>query len=128
MPNTNTDVDINKAMAAGEAGADIEEAMRAEEIKAWSLQAASAAAAKEGIELTAAHWKVIEFLQKTYVVNGPASHARALASLLDEAFAVDGGAKTLYRLFPGGPVAQGSRLAGVPAPHDSKDPSFGTSI
>ena len=126
MPNT--DVDINKAMAAAEAGADIDEAMRAEEIKAWSQQAASAAAAKEGITLTDAHWKVIEFLQKTYVEKGPASHARALAALLDEAFAAEGGAKALYQLFPGGPVAQGSRLAGVPVPHDSKDPSFGTSL
>lgn len=126
MPNT--DVDINKAMAAAETGANIDEAMRAEELKAWSRPAASAAAAKEGIEMTAAHWKVIEFLQKTYVDNGPAPHARALASMLDEAFHAEGGAKALYRLFPGGPVAQGSRLAGVPAPHDSKDPSFGTSI
>jgi tRNA 2-thiouridine synthesizing protein E len=46
--------------------------------------------------------------------------------LLNERFAKEGGSKFLYELFPGGPVARGSRLAGVPAPSDARDLSFGS--
>jgi tRNA 2-thiouridine synthesizing protein E len=61
-------------------------------------------------------------------LHGPALHARYLLDPLAEKFAKQGGRKYLYLLFPGGAVTQGSRIAGLPVPKDSVDPSFGTAI
>lgn len=122
-----TDVDINKMIiTAAQKGGDPAQIVRANEISGWSREEARAKAAAEGIDLGADHWKVIEFLQGLYVSNGPAAHARQVSSALNDRFATMGGSKFLYQLFPGGPVAQGSRLAGIPAPHDTRDLSFGS--
>jgi len=45
---------------------------------------------------------------------------------LNEKFHTRGGLKFLYTLFPGGPVAQGCRLAGISAPPGSTDQGFGS--
>lgn len=37
-----------------------------------------------------------------------------------------GGLKFLYKMLPGGPVAQGCRLAGLKVPAGAKDKSFGS--
>lgn len=122
-----SDVDINKLIVtSAQKGSDPAQALRANEIASWSRDGAQTRARAEGIELSAGHWKVIEFLQGLYVSNGPAPHARLVSSALNDRFATEGGSKYLYQLFPGGPVGQGSRLAGVPAPHDTRDLSFGS--
>lgn len=124
-----SDLDINQAIHAAteaEKGLDPAQTLRAREIAGWSRAHAQRLAASEGIELGDGHWAVIELLQRLYVVRGPAPRARLLAAALNEHFASDGGSQLLYQLFPGGPVAQGSRLAGVPAPHDARDLSFGS--
>ena len=46
--------------------------------------------------------------------------------MLNEVFAGHGGRKYLWRLFPGGPVTQGLRIAGLPLPPHSGDKGFGT--
>jgi tRNA 2-thiouridine synthesizing protein E len=51
---------------------------------------------------------------------------RELHDALDERFHSRGGMKYLYKLFPGGPVAQGCELAGLPVPAGAKDKSFGS--
>lgn len=122
-----TDIDINKAIATGEPGANPDVLARAHEIGGWSREQAIEMAKAEGIELGVDHWTVIELLRTNYVEHGRTRHARHLAGLLDDAFAAQGGSKFLYLLFPGGPVSQGSRLAGIPAPHDARDLSFGSS-
>ena len=123
-----SDIDINKAIEAHQSGADLDAAARAQEVSGWSREAAREQAQAEGIALGDDHWAVIDLLRKTYVERGHAQHARLLSGLLNDAFADKGGSKYLYQLFPGGPVAQGSRLAGVPAPHDTQDRSFGSSF
>lgn len=123
-----TDIDINKAIEAQQSGASLEQLARADEISGWSREAATEKARAEGVDLTTEHWRVIDMLRATYLARGRAPHARILANMLDAEFAAAGGSKHLYQLFPGGPVTQGSRLAGVPAPHDSEDKSFGTSF
>jgi tRNA 2-thiouridine synthesizing protein E len=120
------EVDINKLIAISTNGADPMQAVRASEIAAWSEAKARELARADGIELTDTHIKAIKLLQQLYVARGPAPHARLLAAELADAFSAEGGGKFLYQLFPGGPVAQGSRLAGVPAPHDTRDLSFGS--
>lgn len=122
-----SDVDINKLIVtSAQKGGDPAQIVRAGEIAGWSREDAQSRARAEGIELTASHFKVLEFLQGLYVSNGPAPHARLLSSALNDRFADQGGSKFLYQLFPGGPVGQGARLAGVPAPHDTRDLSFGS--
>ena len=51
---------------------------------------------------------------------------RELKDALDEAFHPQGGIRYLHRLCPGGPVAQGCRLAGLAVPPGAVDPSFGS--
>lgn len=77
----------------------------------WTKEIAQAIAQEEGIaELTPAHWKVIEFLQKDYAERGALPSIRRLN-------AVGGVAtKDLYSLFPGGPLKKAARIAGLPKP------------
>lgn len=92
----------------------------------WSPLLVKQMAREEGIEeLTEAHWHVIYTLRNLYRDNGRATSARAVMHVLEQDFVDEGGRRFLYELFPKGPVSQGSRLAGVPAPPYSSDPSFG---
>ena len=97
----------------------------ASDLDEWSEQIAENIARKEGIEMTEAHWKVVRFLRNHYSEHG-ATSARRLTDLLDDEFAGLGGRKYLYEIFPNGPVTQASRIAGLPVPKDSTDPSFGS--
>jgi len=96
--------------------------------KNWDRQEAEATAKEIGLELTSAHWKVIDFIRTYFANAGELRHARELSEVLSERFAEEGGAKYLYRLFPGGPVSQGCRLAGIQVPSDASDGSFGYKV
>ena len=92
----------------------------------WSPKIASQLAQKEGLdELTEAHWHVIYLLRDLFRVQGRAENSRKIVHLLENNYLNEGGLRFLYELFPKGPVSQGSRLAGVPAPANSSEPSFG---
>lgn len=117
--------DINKIITSRQSGEDPERAERAASLAGWDM---AAAAAKEGIALTDAHREVVRWLQKQFLDHGPSSRARELADLLAQQFAGTGGRKHLYELFPGGPVSQGGRVAGIPVPADARDPSFGSAL
>jgi tRNA 2-thiouridine synthesizing protein E len=94
----------------------------------WSPLKVKQMAADEGLgELSDAHWHVIYLLRNLYRERGQLASAREVMSLLERDFIDEGGRKYLYELFPKGPVNQGSRLAGVPAPRHASDPSFGWS-
>lgn len=92
----------------------------------WNEREAERLAAEEGITLTDNHWDVVRFLRERYRRVGPAKSGRVLVEELDRAFSGHGGSKYLYQLFPKGPVAQGSRIAGLPLPAYTTDPSFGS--
>ena len=94
-------------------------------VEPWDASVAKSLAASEKIELTDEHMEVLTYIRKTYKKHGVIRHARSLSQALDTQFAAKGGSKYLYRLFPGGPVAQGCKIAGIPAPGDSRDESFG---
>ena len=83
-------------------------------------------AGKEGIELTGEHLGVVECLRDYYLELGEAESGRDLEEMLDEIFDGHGGRKYLWRLFPGGPVTQGMRIAGLPIPPHTGDKGFGT--
>ncbi len=94
----------------------------------WSEDIARKLAKELKIELKADHWEVVRFLREYYREHGQALHARSVLQALEERFAQKGGRKYLYLLFPGGAVTQASKIAGLPVPKDSVDPSFGTAI
>lgn len=93
----------------------------------WSRTIAKQRAQDEGLgALSGEQWRVINALRGRYRSHGPAAHARQIVQQLASDFAEEGGRRFLYEAFPGGPVSQGSRLAGVPAPADASDRSFGS--
>lgn len=72
-------------------------------------------AAAEGIELTDAHWEVINFQREQYREHGHTPNFRnmlkGMAQIRPE---VD--SKYLYDLFPMGPAKQAAKVAGLPQP------------
>lgn len=93
----------------------------------WNRNKSEKLAICEGIRLTDQHWDVIDYLRKLYLKQGLPRFARTTARALNRQFAAQGGSKYLYRLFAGGPVTQGSRLANLRTPANATDVSFGTS-
>jgi tRNA 2-thiouridine synthesizing protein E len=78
-------------------------------------EVAQAIAQAEGIALTDAHWKVIEYLRDEYRENGQTPNFRHMLKGLEEVMpGCD--SKALYELFPVGPAKQGAKIAGLPKP------------
>lgn len=92
----------------------------------WSLEKAVELARDEGITLTEEHVSVLLVLQDYFANHEGRTNFRELHDALDEEFHVDGGIKHLYKLFPGGPIAQGCRIAGLEVPAYAEDDNFGT--
>mgnify|MGYP001821373293 CR=1 FL=1 len=93
----------------------------------WTQNDAIARATEEGLAVSADLWDAVRALQEFYSRHDtPSINARELHDALEEHFHSRGGMKFLYQLFPGGPVTQGCRLAGLEAPAGSADQSFGS--
>jgi tRNA 2-thiouridine synthesizing protein E len=93
----------------------------------WSQESAASKAAAEGLAVSADLWDAIRALQEFYSRHDHTHiNARELHDALEERFHSRGGMKFLYKLLPGGPVAQGCLLAGLEAPAGSADQSFGS--
>ena len=92
----------------------------------WSDEVAMTLAAEEGIMLTKEHWAVIRNLRESYLNHDKFMKAGEALRCLERAFASQGGGKYLYRLFPGGPIRQGGRIAGLPELDYTTDLSFGS--
>jgi tRNA 2-thiouridine synthesizing protein E len=93
----------------------------------WDRYKSESLANNEGIALNDEHWAVIVYLRSYYLKRGLPRFARTTSKVLNRKFSAQGGNGYLYRLFPGGPVTQGSRLANLPIPANATDLSFGTS-
>ena len=95
----------------------------------WSRAVGEQAAREMGLHMTEAHWQVICALQEYYAQHEEGHiNVRELHDALDEHFHPEGGIKYLYRLFPGGPIAQGCRIAGLPPPAGAADKGFGSVV
>lgn len=92
----------------------------------WGRSKSLALATGEGIDFNNKHWEVIVFLRKYYLEHGLPITARTTARALNKNFSGQGGTKYLNRLFSGGPVTQGSRLANLRTPAFATDPSHGS--
>lgn len=118
-------LDINQAVAAREKTAT-ELPCKLDELDPWSEEIAHKLAKQEGLELTPERMEVVRYLRDHYEECGPSTSGRVLLHCMEDEFTRQGGRPYLYRLFPGGPVSQGSRIAGLPLPAYSSDRSFGS--
>ena len=88
----------------------------------WNEDMAMHLAKKEDIELSDAHWIVLRYLRKFYFQYGITPMVKILIRHIGEELGKEvGDREALYRLFPGGPSRQGSRIAGLPAPQGCID-------
>ena len=92
----------------------------------WTQDEADNRASEEGLETVADHWDVVRALHEFFArQEGPSINSRELHDALEERFHARGGMKYLFKLFPGGPVTQGCRIAGLEAPAGA-DKGFGS--
>jgi tRNA 2-thiouridine synthesizing protein E len=95
----------------------------------WTRERALEAARGEKLAPGEDHWEMVRALQEYYARHGKvAINVRELHDALEERFHRHGGMKYLFQLFPGGPVAQGCRLAGLKAPAGAADKGFGSVV
>ena len=72
-------------------------------------------AAAESIELTDAHWEVVNYLRGEYREHGHTPNFRNLLKAM-AAIRPEVDSKYLYDLFPVGPAKQAVKVAGLPQP------------
>lgn len=81
----------------------------------WDEAVANVLAAVEGIELTPAHWDVINYLREEYLENGGSQPMeRVILKEMSKRLGKKLSSKDLYVLFPLAPSKQGNRVAGLP--------------
>ena len=76
----------------------------------WNEDLGKQLAARIGIELTDAHWRVINFLRADYQTLGETATLRRVSIQADVPV------KELFRLFPGKPAKKMAYIAGLPKP------------
>ena len=81
----------------------------------WDKDVALILAAREGIELTQAHWDVLEYLREEYQNNnGNQPMERQINKDMGKRWGKTVSSKDLYKLFPLAPSKQGNKVAGLP--------------
>jgi tRNA 2-thiouridine synthesizing protein E len=93
----------------------------------WNRTKSSKLAKKEGMTLNDEQWDVIVYLRGCYLEQGLPRFARTTARDLSKHYSLQGGNKYLHRLFTGGPVSQGCRLANLRTPACASDSAYGFS-
>lgn len=90
---------------------DVDEDGFLQEPGRWNKDVAAALAKVEGVqELTAEHWKVVEYLRSYYLEFQVAPMIRKLCK--DTGFKLN----KIYELFPSGPAKGACKVAGLPKP------------
>lgn len=83
----------------------------------WDTDIAAAFARDEQIELSPAHWEIIDLLRDYYQQFDASPANRALVNFVKKRLGADkGNSIYLLSLFPGSPARVGSRIAGLPKP------------
>lgn len=95
------------------------------ELHRWNSHLANYLAEKEGIQLSEAHWEVLNFLREFYFTYGVSPMVKILMKYMAEDIGPEhANREYLYKLFPKGPARQGSRIAGLPEPQGCLDPDI----
>lgn len=93
----------------------------------WTRAQGKTQAKEENLEMGDDHWALVQALQDFYAHHEPNDiQLRELSDALDEHFHHKGGNRYLHTLFPGGPIAQGCRIAGLDAPSGAESKGFGS--
>ncbi len=83
----------------------------------WDKNLGKQLAQKDGLDLSAQHWQIIELVRKIYLETETTPPMRllikAIKTNINEEIA---NSRYLYRLFPDGPVRLSSKYAGLPKP------------
>lgn len=83
----------------------------------WSKELAEIFAKEDEIELSDAHWEVINFLRDYYEKYQIAPMIKILVKEIGKSMGKEkGNTKYLYELYPAGPAKQACRFAGLPKP------------
>lgn len=87
------------------------------DISDWSPVLAREIALQEGIELTEAHWEIIDLLREFYCEYELSPAMRILVKQVKSKFGDEkGNSHYLLTLFPGSPAKLASKIAGLPKP------------
>jgi tRNA 2-thiouridine synthesizing protein E len=83
----------------------------------WNRDVAEYLAKEEKVDMTEAHWEVIDFLREYYDEYQIAPAIRVLTKAIGKKLGADkGNNKYLYELFPYGPAKQACKIGGLPKP------------
>lgn len=83
----------------------------------WNQELALHIAELESIDMTPAHWEVVNFVQDFYREFDTSPAMRVLVKAMKKQLGEDkGNSRYLYKLFPKGPAKQATRIAGLPKP------------
>lgn len=83
----------------------------------WHPELAPIIAEQEGIELSDAHWEVVNFVRDFYLEYNTSPAIRMLVKAMAKALGEEkGNSMYLYKLFPKGPAKQATKIAGLPKP------------
>jgi tRNA 2-thiouridine synthesizing protein E len=87
------------------------------DLQDWSEEVALALARETAIQLTAAHWEVLNLLRDFHKRRGLTPVMRILVKLVErELGPPKGNSLYLLSLFPGSPAKVAARIAGLPRP------------
>ena len=87
------------------------------DIGQWTKDVADVIAKAENIDMSDAHWEVVNFLRDYYEEYQIAPAVRILVKEMTKKYGKDkGDLKALYALFPYGPAKQACKIAGLPKP------------
>ncbi len=83
----------------------------------WCEALASEMAERDSMQLTKAHWEVINFVREFYLTYNTSPAIRALTKAMKAEFGeAKASSRYLYKLFPEGPAKQATKYAGLPKP------------
>jgi tRNA 2-thiouridine synthesizing protein E len=87
------------------------------ELSAWNPKVAVVLATAEELDLTDAHWDVLNVLRDFHRETGVSPSMRPLVKLVRESLGEDKGTSIyLLGLFPGNPAKVAAKIAGLPRP------------
>tara|TARA_B100000315_G_scaffold246469_1_gene273789 strand:- start:8798 stop:9133 length:336 start_codon:yes stop_codon:yes gene_type:complete len=96
---------------------EVDEEGYLENLDDWNDGIAKYIAKEEGLDMTDAHWEVINFLRDYYEEYKIAPMIRVLTKAIGKKLGKEkGNTKYLYELYPEGPAKQACKIAGLPKP------------
>lgn len=85
--------------------------------EAWNPEVGTALASAAGIELSDAHWEIIDFIRDYYRRFNHLPNNRVFVKAVRQALGeAKGNSRYLYSLFPDGPLKFACRIGGLPKP------------